>query len=130
MFKKLVLLSIISVNLGYTFFLFPLLGVLYPDRIPFTLYNLSAFILVNTMWGIILAVIVYFIVHIAKISLVKAITYSIASLWIIFWLILILSTRNTSTTLLDNVVIISVDGVSAFIVWAILSKLAEHFIVK
>ena len=124
------LLSIISVNLGYTFFLFPLLGVLYPDRIPFTLYNLSAFILVNTMWGIILAVIVYFIVHIAKISLVKAITYSIASLWIIFWLILILSTRNTSTTLLDNVVIISVDGVSAFIVWAILSKLAEHFIVK
>jgi len=82
------------------------------------------------MWGIILAVIVYFIVHIAKISLVKAITYSIASLWIIFWLILILSTRNTSTTLLDNVVIISVDGVSAFIVWAILSKLAEHFIVK
>ena len=130
MFKKLVLLSIISVNLGYTFFLFPLLGVLYPDRIPFTLYNLSAFILVNTMWGIILAVIVYFIVHIAKISLVKAITYSIASLWIIFWLILILSTSNTSTTLLDNVVIISVDGVSAFIVWAILSKLAEHFIVK
>jgi len=130
LFKKLVLLSIISVNLGYTFFLFPLLGVLYPDRIPFTLYNLSAFILVNTMWGIILAVIVYFIVHIAKISLVKAITYSIASLWIIFWLILILSTRNTSTTLLDNVVIISVDGVSAFIVWAILSKLAEHFIVK
>ena len=122
--------SIISVNIGYTFFLFPLLGVLYPDRIPFTLYNLSAFILVNTIWGIILAVIVYFIVHIAKISLVKAITYSIASLWIIFWLILILSTRNTSTTLLDNVVIISVDGVSAFIVWVILSKLAEHFIVK
>lgn len=130
MFKKLVLSSIISVNIGYTFFLFPLLGVLYPDRIPFTLYNLSAFILVNTIWGIILAVIVYFIVHIAKISLVKAITYSIASLWIIFWLILILSTRNTSTTLLDNVVIISVDGVSAFIVWVILSKLAEHFIVK
>lgn len=130
MFKKLVLSSIISVNIGYTFFLFPLLGVLYPDRIPFTLYNLSAFILVNTMWGIILAVIVYFIVHIAKISLVKAISYSIASLWIIFWLILILSTSNTSTTLLDNVVIISVDGVSAFIVWAILSKLSKHFIVK
>ena len=130
MFKRLVLSSIISVNIGYTFFLFPLLGVLYPDRIPFKLYNLSAFILVNTMWGIILAVIVYFIVHIAKISLVKAITYSIASLWIIFWLILILSTSNTSTTLLDNVVIISVDGVSAFIVLAILSKLAEHFIVK
>jgi len=35
--KKLIVFAIISVNLGYTVFLFPLLSMIYEGKVPFTL---------------------------------------------------------------------------------------------
>ncbi len=126
MLKKLVLHSIMTVNAGYTAFLFPLLGVLYPDRVPLTFYNLLAFMLVDTVWGAILAVIVYLVARLARIGLARAITYSIVMMWTIFWFTMIPSSGGTITSL-DNVIVVGADGVAALITWATLSRLVKHY---
>ena len=119
--------SIISVNIGYTVFLFPLLGILYPDRVPLTIYNLLAFILVDTIWGIILAAIIYLVMRIAKMDLVKATTFSIALLWIIFWIISIFSARNHNIISIDNIIVIGIDGIAALTTWIIFSMLIRRY---
>lgn len=126
MLKKLVLHSIMAVNAGYTAFLLPLLGVLYPDRVPLTFYNLLAFMLVDTVWGAILAVIVYLVARLARIGLARAITYSIVMLWTIFWFTTILSSWSTITSL-DNIIVVGADGVAALITWTALSRLAKNY---
>ncbi len=49
MLKKLILFSIVSVNAGYTVLLFLLLDMIYPDMMPLTVYNLLAFMFVDTV---------------------------------------------------------------------------------
>ncbi len=127
MLKRLIVFSIVSVNIGYTGFLFPLLGVLYPNRVPLTMYNLLAFIFIDTIWGIILATIIYFVIHIAKINLTKATMFSIGLTWTTFWLISILSTRDFNITSIDNTMVIGVDGIAALITWIILSRLIKYY---
>ncbi len=129
-FRKLVLSSVLSVNLGYTVFLFPLLGVLYPSRVPFTIHNFIAFMLVNSAWGIILATVIYLLMHLKRMSLAKAIMFSIASLWITFWFISFLSTRNTEAISSDYVIITGIDGIAALISWFTLSELAKQYIAR
>ncbi len=129
LFKRLLLLSIVSVNIGYTGFLYPVLGMLYPDRIPLTLYNLLAFIATDTLWGVILAFIIYLVMRLTKISLSKAILASIILLWLSFWVIALLSTENT-VIYMDEAGVLCIDGVAALITFYILSKLAEYYIPK
>ena len=119
--------SIVSVNIGYTVFLFPLSGILYPDRVPLTVYSLLAFILVDTIWGIILAAIIYLVTRIAKMNLIKATTFSIALLWIIFWIISILLARNPNIISMDNIIVIGIDGIAALITWIIFSMLIRRY---
>lgn len=129
LFKRLLLLSIVSVNIGYTGFLYPLLGILYPDQVPLTLYNLLAFITTDTLWGVILAFIVYLIVRLARINLSKAILISIILLWVSFWSIALLSTGNTAICM-DEAVILCIDGIAALMTYCTLLKLVEHYIPK
>jgi len=129
LFKRLLLLSIVSVNIGYTGFLYPVLGMLYPDRVPLTPYNLLAFIATDTLGGIILAFVVYLVMRLTKISLPKAILTSITLLWLSFWVVAFLLTGNTMIYI-DEAVILCIDGVAALITCYILSKLVEHYIPK
>lgn len=122
--------SILSVNLGYTVFLFSLLGVLYPERVPFTIHNFLAFMLVDSAWGIILATVIYLLMRLTGMSLARAITFSIALLWITFWLISFLSIRNTEVIPSDYVMIVGIDGIAALISWFTLSELAKHYIAR
>ncbi len=128
-FRRLVLSSVLSVNLGYTFFLFPLLGILLPDSVPFTVYNLLAFTLVDSVWGIVLGTIIYLLVRLTGMSLTRAVTFSIAALWAISWLTSILSTGDLGAITLSQVAIIGIDGVAALITWLTLSKLARHYVI-
>ena len=129
LFKRLLLLSIVSVNIGYTGFLYLVLGMLHPDRVPLTLYNVLAFIVTDTLWGIILAFVVYLVMRLTRISLPKAVLASITLLWLSFWVIAFLSTGNTMIYI-DEAVILCIDGVAALITYYILSKLIEHYIPK
>ncbi len=127
LFRRLLPLSIVSVNIGYTGFLYPVLGILYPDRIPLTLYNLLAFIITDTLWGVILAFIIYLIIHLTKISPSKAILVSTTLLWLNFWMIALLSSGNILIHM-DEAVILGTDGIAALITCYILSKLVKHYI--
>ena len=123
--RKLIVFSIISVNLGYTGFLFPLLSMIYKDKMPLTLFNLVAFILVDTISGVILAVMIHLTMYIGKMSIVKSITFSIISLWVLFWLIAICMVRD-----LGDIVVICMDGFAAFLSWVALIGLTKYFIKK
>jgi hypothetical protein len=124
LFKKLVVVSIISVNIGYTFFLFPILGSLYPGKVPLTLYNFLLFLLVDTIWGVVLASFIYSIIHLASVSLTKAIILSITLLWIVFWIISIILTKKPANISTEDIIIICIDGAAALISGIILSKLS------
>ena len=128
MLKKLVIFSIISVNLGYTALLFPLLGTLYPSKVPLTVHNLLAFLLTDTAWGIILALVIYTVTRITKVSLVRASTYSVVTMWIIFWVISTLLTGDPNATSTDNIIIIGTDGIAALVTWSALSGLIKHYL--
>ena len=129
LFRRLLFLSMVSVNIGYTGFLYPVLGMLYPDRVPLTIYNLLAFIVADTAGGVILAFIIYLAICLMKIDLSKAIFASIILLWLSFWVIAFLSTGNI-VIYIDEAVILCIDGVAALITFYILSKLVEHYIPK
>ncbi len=131
MFKKLMLVSIISVNMGYTLFLFPLLGVLYPKRIPFTINNLLAFTFVDTFWGILFATLIHTISYVIKkvkinTSIVRVTSLSIITLWIISWSISILSVSDPSKMTMDDIIIIGADGVAAIITGITFLALAKR----
>ena len=127
-FKRLVLLSIVSVNAGYTLFLFPVLGLLYPSRVPLTLSNLLAFVTTNTLWGILLAVVVYLVVRLTGVSLPRAITWSILMLWISFWLIPLLAGIDKLPLGLDDAVVVCIDGGAAILSMMVMLKLVKRYI--
>ncbi len=127
MFKRLLLVSIVSVNLGYTFFLFPVLGLLYPSRVPPTLSNLLAFIVIDTLWGILLAVIVYLMTRLPGISLSRAIILSILLLWMSFWLLPLLVEARTFPSL-GSAIIACIDGVAALVSMSVMLKLTRRYI--
>ncbi len=129
LFRRLLFLSMVSVNIGYTGFIYPVLGMLYPDRVPLTIYNLLAFIATDTVGGVTLAFIIYLAIRLMKIDLSKAIFASIIFLWLSFWVIAFLSTGNI-VIYIDEAVILCIDGVAALITFYILSKLVEHYIPK
>jgi len=122
MFKKLVIVSIISVNVGYTLFLFPILGFLYPNRVPLTLHNLVSFLFIDTIWGAVLATLIYSVAHIARIGFTKAIAISITLLWIAFWASSTILTGKFTDVSTEDVIVICIDGVAALITGIILSK--------
>jgi len=126
MLKKLVIFSIISVNLGYTALLFPLLGTLYPSKVPLTMHNLLAFLLTDTAWGVILAMVIYALVRVIKISAIRASAYSIIVMWATFWIISTLLTGNLNVISLDDITIISIDAIATLVVWVTLSMLINH----
>ncbi|RLG64100.1 hypothetical protein DRO21_04725 [archaeon] len=130
MFKRLVLFSVLSVNFGYTFFLFPLLGILLPGSVPLTVYNLFAFMLVDSAWGVVLATVIYLLVHLTGMSLARATMFSIASLWTIFWLVSLFSIGGVGAIALDHAVTVGIDGIAALITWLMLSRLAKHYIAE
>jgi len=129
-FKRLVLFSVLSVNFGYTFFLFPLLGILLPGSVPLTVYNLFAFMLVDSAWGVVLATVIYLLVHLTGMSLARATMFSIASLWTIFWLVSLFSIGGVGAIALDHAVTVGIDGIAALITWLMLSRLAKHYIAE
>ncbi|RLG63452.1 hypothetical protein DRO02_06550 [archaeon] len=130
MFKRLVLFSVLSVNFGYTFFLFPLLGILLPGSVPLTVYNLFAFMLVDSAWGVVLSTVIYLLVHLTGMSLARATMFSIASLWTIFWLVSLFSIGGVGAIALDHAVTVGIDGIAALITWLMLSRLAKHYIAE
>jgi len=125
-----VLFSVLSVNFGYTFFLFPLLGILLPGSVPLTVYNLFAFMLVDSAWGVVLATVIYLLVHLTGMSLARATMFSIASLWTIFWLVSLFSIGGVGAIALDHAVTVGIDGIAALITWLMLSRLAKHYIAE
>jgi len=76
-FKKLVIVSILASNMGYTVFLFPILSSIYPNKVP-SAYNLVAFILIDNVYGVVPAMIIYLIIYICRIDIFKSIAFSIA----------------------------------------------------
>jgi len=125
-----VLFSVLSVNFGYTFFLFPLLGILLPGSVPLTVYNLFAFMLVDSAWGVVLSTVIYLLVHLTGMSLARATMFSIASLWTIFWLVSLFSIGGVGAIALDHAVTVGIDGIAALITWLMLSRLAKHYIAE
>jgi hypothetical protein len=51
---KLLTLSIVAANAGYTLFLLPVLGIVYPDKGPLILVNTIASAAINSLAGILL----------------------------------------------------------------------------
>ena len=126
MLKKLVAISVVSANLGYTLFLFPLLSALYRDRVPFTTSNLVAFTVVDTLGGVLLAVLSYLAIRFGKMSTAKSITLSVALLWLAYWLTTVCTAGDLSSVY-RNVTIICLDGLAALITWATLIILVKSF---
>ena len=126
MLKKLVAISVASANLGYTLFLFPLLSALYRDRVPFTTSNLVAFTIVDTLGGVLLAVLSYLAIRFGKMSTAKSITLSVALLWLAYWLTIVCTAGDLSSVY-GNVTIICLDGLAALITWATLIILVKSF---
>ncbi len=106
---------IVSVNVGYTLFLFPLLGMLYPSRVPLTLGNLASFIVVDSVWGVILALITYAVMRVTKTSLSKASLLSVILVWIVYWVPLVLV--DGSGLVVDDLVILLLDFLAALVTW-------------
>ncbi len=129
MLKKLVAFSIVSTNLGYTLFLFPLLSALYRDRVPFTASNLIAFTLVDTLGGVLLAMVSYLAIRVGKMSVTKSITLSVVLLWTAYWLTIVCAAGGLSN-LHSNVAIVCLDGLAALITWATLTMLSKSLIEK
>jgi len=114
------------VNIGYTFFLFPLLSILYPGRVPFTLHNLFSFLIVDTLWGVILSFVIYIVAKISKIRITTAITYSLIILWIIYWSIVIVI-NSLDLNIADRLVTIFIDACALFITWVSLQILVKYY---
>jgi len=128
MFRKLLISSIISTNIGYTLFLFPTLGMLYPNRVPLNLYNLAMFLLIDSFWGAILAIVIYFISRLSRLDIARASMLSILLLWILFWLLTISLSRNP--IMIENIIVVFLDGIAAFITWIALLKFVKYYIYK
>ncbi len=126
MLRKLILISIVSVNVGYTVFLFLLLGMIYPDMVPLTVYNWLAFMFVDTVWGLILGIVIYLVVRVSGVDLVKATALSITAIWIAFWLFSLLLTNGYSTISMYAIVVLCIDGVAALMVWVVFVVLTKY----
>ena len=68
-------------------FLFPLLSISYGSKVLFTMFNLVAFIFVDSIGDVILALMIHFITRINRMSMIEATTISILLLWTIFWIV-------------------------------------------
>lgn len=124
--KKLILASILASNIGYTLFLLPTLNILYDDMVPLTIQNFMAFIMVSSMGGILLSLLIYLATHLLRLELKKAIIYSTLTLWLLYWILTVLtSQRNASINLSKMVTVISLDLVAALITLTTLIKLAK-----
>ncbi len=123
MIKRLIVFSVVSANLGYTAFLFPVLSMLHGGRVPPTLLNFAAFVLVDTLGGVVLALVAYFAMRVGRISVIRSVTLSVALLWAAYWLITICLGR--SADIHNGLIVIFLDGVAAFITWVSLIVLIK-----
>ena len=121
MLKRLILFSIVSVNFGYTVFLLPLLNILYGKRVPLTMVNLIAFILVSTLGGVLLALVAYAIMRVARMSVVRSTAFSVLLLWVAFWISTICIAEGVS-----EVLILCIDGLAALLTWLVLVTLLKN----
>jgi len=123
MIRRLIVFSVVSANLGYTAFLYPVLSMLYGDRVPLTLPNFAAFVLIDTLGGVVLALVAYLAMRVGRIGVTRSVTLSVALLWAAYWLITICLGR--STDIHNGLIVIFLDGVAAFITWASLIVLIK-----
>jgi hypothetical protein len=49
---RLIAFGLIAANTGYTLFLMPVLGIICPEKVPFSIANIVSFVMVNSMAGI------------------------------------------------------------------------------
>ena len=103
--NSLIKFSVLSANVGYTLFLFPVLGMLYPDKVPFTIVNILSFIVINSLAGLFLGVCIHFLLKALIKSVVKAAGISIVFLWLLYWI--------PAVNSLDMIVL-CLDGVALF----------------
>jgi hypothetical protein len=73
--------------------------------------------------GVILAILTYTIMRIARTSLTRAIAVSITLLWVTFWAFMIILTGGVANISVEDIIVICVDGSAALITAIILSKL-------
>ena len=117
MLKKLALASVISANIGYTLLLLPLLNALYGRRIPLSPLNVAAFILVDSLGGVVIAILTYALTRTYGLRLAVASATSISVLWAAYWLVASLATGAV------DVPVLCVDGLAAAVTWTILNLL-------
>jgi hypothetical protein len=101
--------SVVTSNVGYTLFLLPALGLIYPDSVPLTIPNLAGFVVVDTMAGLLLGVLIYFLMRKTRIGAPYASGVAILLLWLLYWL-------PVSAVSLDLSILV-LDGVAAIITW-------------
>lgn len=113
---RLMGLSIAASNIGYTLFLFPLLGKLFPKRVPFNMANFLSFIVIDSVAGLLLGTLIYALIRKFKVSMSLASGLSVAVLWLLYWIPYAMGRFDP--------LIISLDGGAGLITW--LSFTALH----
>jgi len=111
-FLRILVQSLLASNIGYTVFLLPLLGYIFPKRIPLTLMNIIAFTVVDTMAGLFLAGLAYLFIKKAKLKKSSAFGISIVILWALYWIPASLKSLN--------LLMIGLDGLAALITWLVI----------
>ena len=106
---KLIILSILAANIGYTLFLMPVLGFIYPDKVPLSIVNIISFAVVNSLAGILLGLSIHFLSKTFVKGVLKAAGLSIVMLWLLYWLP---GLKNL------DIEILCLDGIAAFITWS------------
>ena len=105
---KLLVLSVFATNIGYSFFLMPVLCLIYPDKVPFTFINIISFVGINSAAGLFLGLCTYLLSKFFIKSFVKAAGISIVFLWLLYWLP---GLKNL------EILILCLDGIAAFFTW-------------
>ena len=108
-FIKLLLLSVLSANIGYSLFLLPVLGILYPEKVPLSFINIIAFAGVDTAAGILLGIIIFVLDRKTRFKMEYSAGAAITFMWFLYWIPVAFTSFN--------LVIICLDGAAALFTW-------------
>ncbi len=106
---KLIISAVVASNIGYTAFLLPVLHLVKLKEVPLNLANVLAFIIVSTVFGLIMALITSLLLK--KLNLLASISVTVVAFWCAYWLPLI------AVAGIADVRVLILDGVAALILW-------------
>ena len=107
---KIIILSILASNIGYTLFLMPVLGTIYPNKVPLTLINILSFALIDSLFGIMLGISIFLLLKKKKYNAARSAGLSIVFLWLLYWLPMIGNLKLE---------IFLLDGIAALLTWSV-----------